>query len=261
LARTTPSPPDDEEDETMSDTTKLFWGNDDHEDENLCDFIKGIERQFALKTNISDMQKLRTFELHLKDSAMANQWWDGLTSTDKDTWDHLVQAFATRWPSKAPMVKTVEEKQAVLEWTTITEEEVGTRMKVKGVEEFAHIVWADKVEWLAAAIPDTNGLLIGAVRKAMPKVLQKVTGTGYMDWVSFCKAICTVTLTQIEEAKEEEKEAQDLHEQVRKLQELCSASTKDTMNTFQRLTVNTPTSLPHFPTLQTQQPSMQSQLP
>jgi hypothetical protein len=169
--------------------------------------------------------------------------------------------LATRWPSKVPTVKIVEEKQAALERTTITEEEVGTRMKVKGVEEFAHVVWADKVERLAAAIPDMNGLLIGAVRKVMPKVLQKVTGTGHMDWASFCKAIRMVTLTQIEEAKEEEKEARDLCEQVRKLQELCSASTKDTTNVFQELTMNTPTSLPHFPTLQTQQPSTQSQLP
>jgi hypothetical protein len=166
-----------------------------------------------------------------------------------------------RWPSKVPTVKTVEEKQVVLEWTTITEEEVGTRMKVKGVEEFAHVVWADQVEWLAAAIPDTNSLLIGAVRKAMPKVLQKVTRTGHTDWALFCKAVCMVTLMQIEEAKEEEKEARDLCEQVRKLQELHSMLTKDVTNAFQRLTVNTPTSLPCFPTLQTQQPSMQSQLP
>jgi hypothetical protein len=64
-----------------------------------------------------------------------------------------------------------------------------TRVKVKGVEEFTHVVWADKVEQLAAAIPDTNGLLIGAIQKAMPKVLQKVTRTGHTEWVSFCKAI------------------------------------------------------------------------
>jgi hypothetical protein len=81
-----------------------------------------------------------------------------------------------RWPSKAPIVKTVEEKQAALEWTTITEEEVGTKMKVKGVKEFTHVVWVDKVEWLAAAIPDTNGLLIGAVRKVMPKALINLYG-------------------------------------------------------------------------------------
>jgi hypothetical protein len=53
-----------------------------------------------------------------------------------------------------------------------------------------------------------NGLLIGAVQKVMPKVLQKVTGTGHTDWVLFCTAVHMVTLTQIKEAKEE-KEAQD----------------------------------------------------
>jgi hypothetical protein len=127
------------------------------------------------------MQKLRMFELHLKDGTMANQWWDGLTSTDKDTWDHLVQVFMMRWPSKAPTVKMVKEKQAALEWMTITEEEVGMRVKVKGVKEFTHVVWVDKVEQLAAAIPNMNGLLIGAIRKAMPKVLQKVTRTEHTD--------------------------------------------------------------------------------
>jgi hypothetical protein len=147
----------------MSNTTKLFWGNDEHKDKNPCDFINSIEQQFSLKTNISDAQKLQTFKLYLKDGAAANQWWDRLTPLDKDTWDHLVQAFTTRWPSKAPTVKTVEERQAALEQATITEEEVRTRVKVKGVEEFTHVVWADKVEQLAAAIPDTNGLLIGAV--------------------------------------------------------------------------------------------------
>jgi archaellum component FlaC len=57
------------------------------------------------------------------------------------------------------------------------------------------------------------------------------------------------TLSQTKEAKEEEKEARDLCEQVRKLQELCSTSMKDITNTFQRLMVNTPTFLPCFPTL------------
>jgi len=92
------------------------------------------------------------------------------------------------------------------------------------VEELAHIVWADKVKWLAAAIPDTNGLLINTVHKSMPKALQKVIGSGHTTWSLFCSAIHTATVTQIAEAKEEEKEAQDLKEQVRKLQELHETS-------------------------------------
>jgi hypothetical protein len=74
--------------------------------------------------------------------------------------------------------------------------------------------------------------------------LQKVTGTGHTDWTAFCKAVCTATLTQIDEAKEEEKEARDLREQVRKLQELRDTSTRNVTNALQRLTVNTPTPPP-----------------
>ena len=117
-------------------------------------------------------------------------------------------------------MKTIEEKQAALKRTTITEEEVGTQVKIHGVEEFTHVVWANRIEKLAAAIPDTNGLLISSTRKAMPKALQKVTRSSHTDWTSFCTSIRTATLSQIDEAKEEEKEARNLQEEVRKLQEL-----------------------------------------
>ena len=109
----------------MTDATKLFWGDDEHEDESPQDFINAIEHQFSLKTNVTDAQKLQTFELNLKAGAIANQWWIGLDMAEKSTWDHLVWSFVTSWPSKPPTVKTVKEKQAALEQTTIMEEEVG----------------------------------------------------------------------------------------------------------------------------------------
>lgn len=242
----------------MTEAIKRFWGDDEHDDEVPEDFVNAIEILFLQKPNTPDAQKLRAFELHLRSGSVAKQWWSALPSTNKDTWEHLLLAFKARWPDKTATVKTVEEKQAALERTKITEEEIGTRVKVLGVEEFAHVVWADKIEKLAAAIPDTNGLLIGSIRKAMPKVLQKVTGSGHTDWVSFCGAIRTATLAQIEEAKEEEKEAQNLREQVRKLQELRNTSTRDITNALQRLTVNTPTPVPRFPTLRTQPPHTQN---
>jgi hypothetical protein len=217
----------------MTEAIKRFWGDDEHDDEVPEDFVNAIEILFLQKPNTPDAQKLRAFELHLRSGSVAKQWWSALPSTNKDTWEHLLQAFKIRWPDKMAAVKTVEEKQAALVRMRITEAEIGTRVKVLGVEEFAHVVWADKVEKLAAAIPDTNGLLISSTRKAMPKVLQKVTGSGHTDWASFCSTIRKATLTQIEEAKEEEKEAQDLREQVRKLQELRNMSTRDITNTFQ----------------------------
>jgi hypothetical protein len=155
----------------MPETITRFWGDDDHNHENPQDFIGSIEILFLQKTATTNTQKLRAFELHLKSGSIAKQWWNALSSTDKDTWEHLLQAFRMRWPDRMPTVKTIKEKQAALERTKITEEEVGTRVKVHRVEEFAHIIWANKIEKLAAAIPDTNGLLISSTRKAMPKAL------------------------------------------------------------------------------------------
>ena len=67
----------------------------------------------------------------------------------------------------------------------------------------------------------------------MPKVLQKVTGSGHTTWAMFCSAIQIATLTQITEAKEEEREARDLQEQVKRLQELHEASAQDVTNALQ----------------------------
>jgi hypothetical protein len=245
----------------MPETTAPFWGDDEHPAENPQDFLKSMQRWGLNKSNATDEQKLENFELNLKSGAAAEQWWDNLPAHDNDTWPHLVQAFRKQWPSKPPTVKTVEEKQAALEQTRISEEEVGKRVKTNGVDELAHVVWADKIERLAAAIPDTNGLLISTVRKSMPRVLQKVTGAGHTTWTSFCSAVRTATLTQINEAKEEEKQTRDLQEKVRKLEEQRNTSARDVTNAFQRLTVNTAPPTPRFPTLRTQPPAPQNYLP
>jgi hypothetical protein len=129
------------------------------------------------KTNATDTQKLENFGLNLKSNAAAEQWFENLLTEDRDTWDHPIQAFNRQWLNKVPTVKTVEEKQMVLEQTRISKEEVGKRIMMNGMEELAHIIWADKIEWLAPTIPDTNGLLISAVCRSMPKVLLKVQGT------------------------------------------------------------------------------------
>ncbi|KAF8235324.1 hypothetical protein L208DRAFT_1257577, partial [Tricholoma matsutake] len=90
--------------------------------------------------------KLENFRLNLKSSTIAEQWFDNLPASNTDTWDHLVSTFRRWWPSKTPTVKTIEEKQAALEQTRISEEEVGKQVMTNGVEELAHVVWADRIE-------------------------------------------------------------------------------------------------------------------
>ncbi|KAF8224250.1 hypothetical protein L208DRAFT_1157379, partial [Tricholoma matsutake] len=171
------------------ENVKPFWGNDEHPEESPQDFLKAMQCWGLNKTNAMDTQKLENFGLNLKSNAAAEQWFNNLPTTNIDTWDHLVSAFKRKWLSKAPTVKTVKEKQVALEQTMISEEEVGKQVVTNRVEELAHIVWADKIERLAAAIPDANGLLVNSICRSMPKVLQKVTGSGHTTWASFCNAV------------------------------------------------------------------------
>ena len=105
----------------MTEAIKRFWGDDEHDDEVPEDFVNAIKILFLQKPNTPDAQKLRAFELHLRSGSVAKQWWTALPSTNKDTWEHLLLAFKARWPEKMPTVKTVEEKQAALERTKLTE--------------------------------------------------------------------------------------------------------------------------------------------
>jgi hypothetical protein len=212
----------------------LFWGDDNH-DEDPHNFLNSIQRIFIMKPSTTDTQRLWAFELHLKSGSAVEQWWDALPPTDKENWNHFHQAFNERWPIRIPTAKMVGEKLMELEQTMITEEEVGTQVKIQGMEEYAHVVWANRIERWAAAIPDTNGLWISKIRKAMPKVLQKVTQPTHTDWASFCKAIRTVMLTQINEAKEEEQEARNLRQEVKDLHDIYNTLKKDITNTLIRL--------------------------
>jgi hypothetical protein len=143
---TTPPPFDNGNSYFMTDTTKLFWGDNEHPDKDPQDFLKAMQCWGLNRNNATDAQKLKNFELNLKSGMAAEQWWDGLNSCNKDTWNHLITTFKQHWPSKTPTVKTVEEKQAALEQTRISEEDVGKWVKTNGVEELAHVVWADNIE-------------------------------------------------------------------------------------------------------------------
>jgi hypothetical protein len=246
LTTTVPPGDEDNEDNESMENIALFWGDGEHNNEHPQDFLNAIRRIFIMKPDTPDTQKLWVFKLHLKSGSAAEQWWDALPPMDKESWHQFCQAFDGRWPERTPTAKTVGEKLTELEHTTITEEEVGTRVRIHGMEEFAHMAWANRIKRCAAAILDTQGLLISTVRKAMPKVLWKVTGTTHTDWTSFCSAIHKVTLTQINKAKEEENETHKLHEEVKSLQSICNTLMRDIANVFQRLTWSMPPSAPRF---------------
>ncbi|KAF8153332.1 hypothetical protein B0H34DRAFT_800549 [Crassisporium funariophilum] len=222
-----PLPANHPETDPMSNNNglRMFWGDGEIDGENAQDFINGVERSFLAKVNLSEADKVRTFELWLKLGRAAKSWWNSLAVDEKDTWAHLRVAFEKKWPEKLITERTMEEQHATLEATVLKEESLGKRVKVDGVEEFSHVVWADKLERLSVALKDNSGLLIPTVRRSMPRALKLLVGRQHRTWPSFCDAIRRVSITELEEKLEIEEEQRAIQTTITRLEQLQQSHT------------------------------------
>ncbi|KIK04872.1 hypothetical protein K443DRAFT_4233 [Laccaria amethystina LaAM-08-1] len=181
---------------------ELFTGDDDDEIDPR-DFLKRVQRHL-MTTTWDDEEKVLYFETWLKSGSMAEQWFRSLDAAKKGTWKELCVAFKERWPERPIVQKSTAEKQAELEGEKITEAELGTKVKVNGVEVYAHVAWANKVEKLAKAIPDNNNLLVVGCRRQLPPTLKALVSSSHDTWAAFCGAVRTIRPLDIEEEKEKQ---------------------------------------------------------
>ena len=203
-----PITPQDQPDEiNMADITNCsFTGKP--EDQDPQDFMNRLERIILMKTGLSETEKVRFLELSLKAKSPAATWFTTLTKANKASFASARDAFELRWPVKAITEKTTAEKQALLDETVLKMADLGRRVaaSVGSEEELSHVVWADKVERLAGEIPDTNNLLVASTRKKLPKPLLKLVGLKPMTWKELADAVRDVTLEELMEKMEEERE-------------------------------------------------------
>ena len=191
----------------MSDITNCsFTGK--LEDQDPQDFMNRVERIILMKTGFSEAEKVKFLELSLKAKSPAAAWFVTLKDADKKTFATARAAFELRWPVKAITEKTTAEKQALLDETVLKISDLGRRVaaSVGAEEELSHVVWADKVERLASDIPDTNNLLVASTRKKLPRPLIKLIGLKAMTWGEFANAVRSVTLEELIEKLEEDRD-------------------------------------------------------
>ena len=191
----------------MADVTNCsFTGKP--EDEDPQDFMNRLERIILMKTGLSETEKVRFLELSLKAKSPAAAWFVTLVDGDKKSFATARAAFEVRWPAKAVIEKTTAEKQALLDENTLKISDLGKRVaaRVGAEEELTHIVWADKAERLANDIPDTNNLLVASTRKKLPKPVVKLIGLKAMTWKELTDAVRSITLEELMEKLEEERE-------------------------------------------------------
>lgn len=191
----------------MTDTTTAFFTGKP-EDQDPQDFMNRIERTILMKSALSETDKVRFFQLSIKTKSPAEAWLSTLTAADKQSFKAVRAAFELRWPAKPITDKTTAEKQALLDETILKLGDLGKRVAASlgAEEELSHVVWADKVERLAGDIPDTNNLLVASTRKKLPKPLLKLVGLKPMTWKQFADAVREISLEELMEKIEEERD-------------------------------------------------------
>jgi hypothetical protein len=162
-----------------------------------------------MKSGLTEADKVRFLELSIKTKSPADTWLSTLTAADKTSFKSMRAAFELRWPAKPISDKTTAEKQALLDETVLKPSDMGKRVAacIGAEEELSHVVWADKVERLAGDIPDTNNLLVASTCKKLPKPLLKLVGLKPMMWKQFADAVREISLEELMEKIEEEREA------------------------------------------------------
>ena len=191
----------------MADITNCsFTGKP--EDQDPQDFMNRLERIILMKTGLTEPDKVRFLELSLKAQSPAAAWFVTLTDGSKKSFAAVRTAFEVRWPVKAATQKTTAEKQALLDETILKSSDLGKRVaaSVGAEEELSHVVWADKVERLAGDIPDINNLLVVSTRKKLPKPIVRLIGLKAMTWKELTDAVRSITLEELLEKVEEERD-------------------------------------------------------
>ena len=233
----------------------MFYG-DGRANENPYDFLKAVQNSFSNNPGITQEEKCERLYLNCKSDFDAEEWYDDLPEADKATWTALAAAFRLRWPRRAKVQKTPEQKKEELFAQTLDEEKMLDKEEIGGSEVYTYVAWADRVDKLSTALGDTQGFLVSVMRDNLPKALRNVIGTSHTDWASFTAAVRTVSHTALQSAIEDENRLRNL-ENAAARQALMQSPTAAIRQSFNRAHISTtrPPSpspqraLSHFPTV------------
>ncbi|TRM66812.1 hypothetical protein BD626DRAFT_627293 [Schizophyllum amplum] len=169
-------------------------------------FLRSVRHQIRA-LNLTGTDEVNAFEDYLVEGTPCEEWWEGLSATDKATWDNFAKLFLARWPSVTPTQKTTADKIRALcaHAVALTEDDLGTKVMLNGVEVEAHTAWAVTALRLAAeAGKASSDEYLVLAEGALPRSIRRgLRGTTYTTWQDLTNAVSKVDPMIIKDAMEE----------------------------------------------------------
>ena len=170
------------------------------------------------------------------------EWYNGLTTIQRISWDRLKEAFDAQWPPIRRAVKTTRDYERELLDLKFAEEDVGTIKMKSGVNAWTHVIWAEGALSLAKqAKIEKSSALIWQVRECLPEVIRDLLDDEHDNWEDFTAEVKKLSVTKLREGKAKaEKRKKDEEAIERRVR----ASLANLTGRMQRTTISQPTT-PH----------------
>jgi hypothetical protein len=193
-----------------SNNVDIFHG-DGREGENPQNFLRAFRREMRSLSTTDDGDIAKAFVDYLGASSQADLWFDDLNAATQESWNLLEPAFDARWPRIKQAKRSEQEIERELLSTALIDEELGTKVKVGGVDVWSHVAWADRV----AILVNEAGLAsktthIWQVRDKLPDAIKDTVKSTQADWNTFLQAVRDVDLQYIRDAVAKRKKEEDV---------------------------------------------------
>lgn len=159
------------------------------------DFLRTFQR---IHFDTDETLAINRFPFYVKSGHDADDWFNGLTTTQTANWTAFKAAFSERWPKSERAAKQQGEYEDEILKLRFREEELGKKVDDGGIEVWTHVKWAnDTLQLVTKAGLATSSSYIQPVRRHLPDVLKVEIGFTHADWTAFTKAIRSVNVEAI----------------------------------------------------------------
>jgi hypothetical protein len=162
-------------------------------------FLREIDNKIDERNFTSESRKVNCMRNNIAYGSPADDWFGRLTVNEKNTYEHLTEAFEKEWPLIATVKESKAERiRALKEWV-LKPEELGKKVdSTGGTQVWSHIRWANGLASRVRDAEDRSAFLLSEVFDALPEpvrdLVRKEPRTTYDELATAVRSLDTKDL-------------------------------------------------------------------
>jgi len=165
-------------------------------------FLREINNKIDERNFTMESRKVNCMRNNIAYGSPADDWFGRLTANEKDTYEHLTEAFEKEWPLIATVKESKAERIRALKDWVLKPEELGKKVDSPGgTQVWSHVKWANGLASRVRDAEDKSAFLLSEVFDALPEpirdLVRKEPRTTYNELAT---AVCSLDTKDLKDA-------------------------------------------------------------